>query len=158
MHSATVTHTQPKKGHIRPHPPTPNQKKVAPSTPTHTQTKKSHTYPHPPTPSQIKITLTHTHPHPTRKRSYPPTPTHTQTKKGQINPHPAKKGHYPPKSSRKSIVKKIFHYPNLNKFIKFHYPKLNKFIRISGSSKYNFRKVRCQTIGISVQYRTNELF
>ena len=123
MHSTAATHTQPKKGHIRPHPPTPNQKKVAPPTPTHTQTKKGHTYSHPPTPSQIKITLTHTHPHPTRKRSYPPTP---RLKKVRLIHTQLKKGHYPPKSSRKSIVKKIFHYPNLNKFIKFHYPKLKQ--------------------------------
>ena len=37
----------------------------------------------------------------------------------------------------------------------FHYPLVNLSIRDSRSSKYNFHKVRCQTIGISIQYRIN---
>ena len=66
-------------------------------------------------------------PTPSQKRSH--TPTQTQPRKGHIHLYPA---------------------VNLWK------RKLIKFIRNLKSHKYNFRKVRCQTIGISMQYRTND--
>ena len=110
-----------------------------------------HTLLHPPTPSQIRshsLMPIHTQP---KKRSH-------LTKKGYTHPHPAKKGDTHPHlpicsqekvtptyTSCKSVEKKIIH-------------KLIKFIRNSRSLKYNFCKVQCQAIGISIltQYRTNE--
>ena len=117
--------------HIHPRPPTPSQKKV---THTHTQPKK--------------VTLTHTHPHPVKKRLYsqhPCTPSqekvitthtaHTQPKKGHTRLNPAV-----------NLWKKFF----------FFIHQLIKFIRNSRSPKYNFHKVGCQIIDISIQYRTND--
>ena len=111
-----INHTRPKKGHTHTH--------------IHTQPKKCCTHPHLATPSPKKVTLTHTHPHPVKKKShsntqpkkhhnhphlakkdhtYPDPPTSSQ-KKGHTHPlppTPSQKGSYPPKSSSKSMEKKI---------------------------------------------------
>ena len=76
--------------------------------PTHTQPKKGQTHPHPATPGQEKVT-----------------PIHTQPKKGHAHPHPptiSQKRSYPPKFRRKSMGKKLFHYPLLHQI----YHKLKK--------------------------------
>ena len=73
----------------------------------------------------INCALTHTHPHP---------PTPSQQKGHTHLGHPAVN-------------------QQQRKFVIIHW--LTKFIRNSGSPKYNFSKVRCQTIYISVQYRIN---
>ena len=118
---------------------------------THTQPRKDHTHPHPakkmshtPTPSQKKVTLTYNHPYPAKKRS---TFIHTQPKKGhthltttcQKNVH---------------IHLNLAVYLWIRKFFIIH--QLIKFIRSSISPKYNFRRVQCQTIGISIQHQTND--
>ena len=79
-----------------------------------------------------------THPH-------PPTPGQKKVTLTHTHPHPAKKGH----THLNPAV-------NLWKRKFFIIHQLIKFIRNSRSPKHNFRKVRCQTIFIPIQYRTND--
>ena len=103
-HSPTPIHSQPQKGHTNSNPPKPSQKKVTITDvhphPAEKQVTPTHTYLHT---TIKKVILTHTHPHPVKKVI----PTHT-------HPHSDKKMSCPPKSSLKSMEKKIFHNPLVN--------------------------------------------
>ena len=126
-------------------------------------------------------TPSHTHPHPAKKRSQPPTPTHTKPKRSHslmpthtqpkkdhtqpkkvtpihTHPHPAKKGDTHPHVPTCSQKKVILTYTSCKSVEKKIIHKLIKFIRNSRNLKYNFCKVQCQAIGISIstQYRTND--
>ena len=117
-HSPTPIHSQPQKGHTNPNPPKPSQKKVTITDiyphPAEKQVTPSHTYLHA---TIKKVILTHTHPHPVKKVI--PTHIHPHSDKKKVRlthtrPYPAKKMSCPPKSSRKSMEKKIFHNPLVN--------------------------------------------
>ena len=123
---------------------------------------------HPPAPSQKKVTTTPHPPTPSLKRSHSLMPTHTQPKNDHTppkkvtpictHPHPAKKGNnhpHLPTCSQKNVIPTYTSCKSKEKKI-IH--KLIKFIRNSRSLKYNFCKVQCQAIGISIstQYWTND--
>ena len=105
----------------------------------------------------MNCALTHIHPKPAKKRSHLTTPSKkSQTHLIHTHPHspkPNQKGHNHPHPATSSHLN-----PDVNlwkrKFLIIH--QLIKFFRNSRSPKYNFHKVRCQTFGTSIQYRTND--
>ena len=115
-----------------------------------------------PAPSQKKVTLTHAHSHPTKRKITPhQKKDHTPPKKVtpiHTHPHPAKKGNTHPHLPTCSQKKAIPTYTSCKSMEKKIIHKLIKFIRNSRSLKYNFYKVQCQAIGISIstRYWTND--
>ena len=117
----------------------------------------------------INGALTHTLPHlakkrshsptPSQKRSHSPTPTHTQLKKDHNYLHPTTPSqkrvtptHTQPEKGHTDLNLAVNQWKR--KFFIIH--QLIKFIRNSRSPEYKFCKVQYQTIGISIQYRTND--
>ena len=126
-------------------------------------------------------TLSHTHPHPAKKRSQPPTPTHTKPKRSHslmpthtqpkkdhtqpkkvtpihTHPQPTKEGDPHPHLPTCSQKKVMLTYTSCKSMEKKIIHNLIKFIRNSRSLKYNFCKVQCQAVGISIsiQYQTKD--